>query len=390
VSPLKLSISSLSIPKSLKSARMEDTDIFDLATHVLSSISGDLANGNYTESGGTLDFAWSPERRVSAWAESPGDPNIAPNHRVVICYELALRLYRDIEDYHLFGAGALLEEPYETIFKDFKPKPRLPSHISKLNSIRNMFIGALTWVFFHEIGHLTQEHGYIRKKFGGRKLETRIEDCESDGSSELGARASLISHVTEFAADVEAVQWCIQELYRHFLPEKGNGTEHDLKEFQSNLFLMVAGISCALYRFNGDRAVDPTEHPVGSHPTPVRRLEVCLPNVYEKLDFGGIGHEVHRLNRSELVYICTGAADSAGFFWLRRQAVGNEIPAHFLTKGLLRDPFKASYWAAIIRAWDEMEPEIRKIRRFGSPIGVLSFTSEFRSQIFKGGNAPFD
>ncbi len=367
---------------------MEDTDVINLAVDVLSSVSGDLAGGIYADLGGTLDFAWSTERRVSAWAESPGDPNVAPNHRVVICYELALRLYRDVEDYHQFGAAALLEEPYDTIFKDFNPKPRLPGYIDKLDSIQNMFIGALTWVFFHEVGHLIQEHGYIREKFGGQSLVARIDDCESDGSNELGARASLISHVTEFAADVEAIQWCVQELARHFLPMEGNATENDLKEFRSNLFLLVTGISCALYRFNGDRPVDPTKHPVGSHPTPIRRLEVCLPNVFEKLDLGGLGHELHLLSRSELVYLCTGAAYSAGFFWLKRYASGGDIPAHFMAKGLLQDPFKASYWTAVVRAWDEVEPEIRKVHRFGSKLGILSFTPEFRSKIFEDRDVP--
>lgn len=363
---------------------MEDSEVIELAVAVLSSISGDLASGVYADLEGTLDLAWSMEPRVSAWAEAPGDPAVAPKHRVVICYELALRLYRDVEDYHMFCAGALLEDPYKTFFKDFNPKPRLPEHIERSDSIRNMFIGALTWVFFHEIGHLTQEHGYIRKKFGGPLLEARIEDCESAGSRAIGAKESLISHVTEFAADVEATQWCMQELIRHFLPAEEDTTEYDLKEFHGNLFLIVAGISCTLYRFNGDRPVEPTEYPTGSHPTPIRRLEACLPNVFEKLDFGGQGYELHRLSRSELVYLCSGAADSAGFFWLWRYAVGGGIPAHFMARGVLQDPFKSSYWTAIVNAWDAVKPEIRKVRRFGNTLGILSFTSEFRERIFDG------
>jgi len=227
---------------------MEDSEVINLAVEVLSSISGDLAKGIYAQLGGSLELAWSIEPRVSAWAEAPGNPNDPPRHRVVICYELALRLYKDIEDYHTFGADALLEEPYKTVFKEFDPKPRLPDHIDRLDSIRNMFIGALTWVFFHEMGHLMQEHGHIRAKFGSQCSEVLIEDCEAVGSRILGPTESLISHVTEFAADVEAVQWCTQELVRHFLPEERPTTAHDLKEFRGNLFLMTAGISCASYR----------------------------------------------------------------------------------------------------------------------------------------------
>lgn len=369
----------------MKTSETSDSDVIDLAVNVLTSIAGDLHAGIYTDLKGSLSLGWSDEPIVSAWAEAPGDPNVPPNHRVVICYELAVRLYRDVEDYHEFAEGPLFKEPYEKIFEHFEPKPKLPEHIDRFDSIRNMFIGALTWVFFHEIGHLMQEHGYIRYGFGGQALESCIEDCESVGSRELSSRESLVSHVTEFAADVEAAQWCMLELIRHFLPRQRDITEHDLNEFHGNLFLMMAGVSCALYRFNGDRAVEPTENPISSHPTPIRRLEVFLPNVFEKLDFGGRGHELHGLSRRELVYLCTGAAYSAGFSWLWRYGIRGEIPDHFMAKGLLQDPFKVSYWGAIVRTWDEVEPEIRRIRRFGNPLGILSFTSQFRNEIF-GGN----
>ncbi|TAL52256.1 MAG: hypothetical protein EPN89_02265 [Methylovulum sp.] len=366
----------------MKATSLKDLDIYDKATIVLSSITKDLADSVYAELGGTLNFAWSIEPRVSAWAESDNDPDSAPKHRVVMCYELARQLYRDVEKYHLFGESDLLEEPYKTFFKAFKYPPVFQNHIDKLDSIWNMFIGALTWVFFHEIGHLAQEHGYIRNKFGGQTLETRIEDCESHGTQELGEKESVISHVTEFAADVEAIQWCVQELIRHFLPKDENTDESILKEFQSNLFLLVCGISCVLYRFNGDRLLEPQEHPVLSHPTPIRRLEVCLPNIFEKLDLGGHGQKLHQLSRSDLVYLCSDAANSAGFFWLWHSR-RNYIPDNFMIKGLLQDPFKTSYWKEILTAWDEVEPDIRKIRRFGSSFGILSFTAEFRLEIFK-------
>jgi hypothetical protein len=241
-----------------------------------------------------------------------------------------------------------------------------------------MFIGALTWVFFHELGHLSQEHGYIRKKYGAQPLDSRVVDCDSNGSDEMSVREATISHVTELAADVEATQWCSFELIRHFIPE-GGADEHDLAEFQANLFLMTAGISCALYRFNGRRSIEPTNIPIGSHPTPIRRLEVCLANIFEKLDLGGAGKRIHRLDRKKLVYTCTGAAYSVGFYWLTQLYASDIRPTHFIPKGVLQDPFIGEYWAEIIKTWDEFEPDILKIRRFGSELGILSFAEGLRA-----------
>lgn len=361
---------------------MTDQEIYELASSVVGSIVSDLSEGIYAELGGSLMASWSTEPKVAAWAASLADPKDAPEHRVVMCYELVRQLYRNTEEYHKFATDQFLEDQFQIVFRDYDPLPRLAEHIPRENSIRNMFIGALTWVFFHEIGHLVQEHGYIRTTFGGTEAGMDIEDCESDGNKPLEGRASVISHVTEFAADVEATQWCVGELVRHFVPKLEDIDEHALLEFRSNLYLMVSGISCAFYLFHGQRSAAPTSFPYGSHPTPIRRLEVCLPNVFEKLDFGGRGEKFHGLSRAQLVYLCTGAAYSAAFYWLWRYAKQPGIPEHFMPKGLLQDPFRVTYWGAIVAAWDEIEPAIQEIRRFGSKLGVLDFTATFRSQVF--------
>ena len=388
---------------------MTDQEIYAIAANVINAIVGDYSHGIYADLGGTLKSSWSDEQKFSAWAESEGNIESPPQHKVVLCYELARKLYRDAEDFHQFMDTELSKEIYQALFQDFEMKPRLSEEITRAGSIKNMFIGALTWVLFHELGHLTQEHGYIRLKFGGIGVNTHIEDCESDGSQPLNGKAAIISHATEFAADVEAINWCIVELVRHFLPlsetdkelilrelsqdELGKDhpllapplteseKEHRLLEFQGNLFRMVCGMSCAFYRFYGERTVAPEPVPQGSHPTPIRRLELCLPSIFERLDDAGRGQELHGLNRRHLVELCRGAADSSGLFWLWRYGQSTGIPDNFIIKGILQDPHFETYWAAIVSAWDEMEPTIKNIRRFGFNGGMLTFTDALRSQL---------
>lgn len=367
-----------------KSESMLDKDIYDLATDVLTAITRDLSEGIYAKLGGTLSFSWSTDNRVSAWAESNGEIYSPPKHNIVFCYELARRLYRDCENYHDFAATMFFQEPFQTILKIYDPWSKLPNHIDSEGRISNMYFGALTWVYFHELGHLMQEHGHIRSLFGYKGLQTFIEDCEADGNTKLTGRDAVISHVTELAADVEAIQWCTQELTRHFFSKQKEVDEFSKKEFQDNLYLFVCGISCALYRFSGERYVAPEASPEGSHPSPLRRLNQCLPNLYEKLDFNGHGQKLHGLNRTQLVHLSLGAANSVGLFWFWIYGKQSDIPEYFLAgAGIIHDPFRATYWQPIVRAWDEIKPEIKKIRRFGNELGILYFTDYALSSIFQ-------
>lgn len=357
---------------------IEDLEIYEISRELTRSIAHDFSEGIYRELNGELVVAWSELQRASAWAESKGDINSPPNHKIVITYELARRLYRDAEAYYQYASNEFLNEKIQSIFQGFDPKPKLPNHLNDVDSIRNIFIGSLTWVFFHELGHLKQEHGYIRKLFGVSSSGSFIEDCEASGIQALSGRAAAISHVTEFAADVEATVTCVLELVRHFLRPDSNNSEHDLSEFRNNLYLMMCGVSCALYRFHGDSIPASESIPTGSHPTPIRRLEVFLPNVYERLDV--LGEKFHGLNRKYLVYLCAGAADSVALFWLHPYLPQSSGVAHFMVRGILQDPFKR-YWIEIIQIWDEVRKEIKKVRRFGDDFELLSFTDELRTRM---------
>lgn len=362
---------------------MQDQEIYELAQDVLNSIVADLSGGIYKKLGGTLTLSWGTTPKVSAYAKSQYTPNSPPKHHVCVSYELVRTFYRDAELFHNFASTTLLESNVQVLYQGFDPKPELPKHLKKEEIIHNMFIGALTWVFFHELAHLSQEHGHIRNIFGNIQKTTIIEDCESVGCQILDPRTASISHTTEFAADIEATHWCTMELARHFLPLEQVVNSECKKEFSSNLYLLVCGISCAFYRFYGLSAINPEAIPMSSHPTPVRRLELITVNLFEKLDADGYGEKLHGLSRSQLINLCTGAADSSGFFWLWRNSPKQSLPNNFMLKGLLQDPHIALYWPTIINTWDEIESEIIDVRHFGSKFGILNFTHEFRSNILK-------
>lgn len=357
---------------------MTDVEVFELAASVTSTITKDLSEGIYVQLRGSLTMTWSTSPRFNASAHSLGPSSEPPRHKIVLNYELARQLYRDTE-YYLEFVDNFHDDKLLPLFQGLDFAPNVPRYFSHKERAANMFIGALTWVYFHEIGHLWQEHGEIRRQFGdlGEKAEL-IEECLAESEEQLTGRDAALWHATELAADFHATSTCLFELIRHFASDAIRGKAQDLQPFRAAVYLLTCGISCACYRFYGLRPTDSLPHPVGSHPTPIRRLEVVIPQLFEFLDNGG----AFGMDRRELILLCSGAAYSCGFYflgWLKSP----EVPENYMLKGLLNDPSGPSYWKVIVDVWDEIEPRIRQIRRSAIELGMLRFASDFRSKVLK-------
>lgn len=356
---------------------MENFEIYDLAANVTNTITQDLSEGIYKDLGGSLSVAWSDEPLFNASAESKGEPNEPPQHKIILNYEMARQIYRDAELY-LDYAKEFHTEKLLPLFGGLDFASELPKFFRREDSVKNMFIGALTWVYFHERAHLWQEHGYIRREFGdlcGKAV--RIEECSAEGGEPLKGKNAALWHATELAADFEATNTCLNEIIRHFAYDAIHGRPQDLTQFRIALYLLTCGISCACYRFYGIRPVDPEQYPTGSHPNPIRRLEFSIPNMFGYLDLS----RFHEMDRRQLVSLCGGAAYSCGFYFLGWIKDIKVIPENYMVKGLVNDPFRLSYWREIVNSWDEIEPTIKNIRRAGTESSLLHFAPDFRLKV---------
>lgn len=351
---------------------MEDIEIYELAGNVLSAITGDLNEGAYGNLGGTITLSWSETPTLNAWAESSSNVDEPPQHKIGIHYELVRQVYRDIEAFCSYLDSNIDKQVLDFLFQDFEqPIEMLPSIFSSEAHRKNMFIAAITWVYFHELGHLTQEHGYIRsqKLNVGTKL---IEECYAQGGDLIKGEASALYHATEMAADFEAINFCLGELVRHFKGE-------DLK---ASIYLFICGISCVLYRFHGNKSLALDSEPIGTHPNPLVRLENVIPQIYEFLSIPELhSHIGVELNRKMMLELCNQASSAAGLFWLRRLNTSLDKPEDYFLTGNLNRANGKSYMRAIIGAWDEVEPTVRDLRRFGSSFGVLRFSTHTRQSV---------
>jgi hypothetical protein len=330
-------------------------------------------------------MSWLEKNTVNAWAEStyPDSREGKVEHKITISYGLIQQLYQHSKMYHEFMVKYQDSDYFSHIFQNHNPKSKLPKFDSPENSINNMLLGGLTWVYFHELGHLIQEHGYIRKKFSSiHSSSSCIEESYSNFNISLQGKDSSIFHTTEFAADFEAINFCVTELIRHFFTDdeikRDVISEDSRHEFLSTLYLFVCGLTCTMYLFYGNKKNNLTSSPEGSHPQPIRRLDACIPHLIEKLDLIFKCIPSMKLNRPEIVYLCIGASHSYGIFW---QSSNNNHEIE-LPEGIQQDPHYMSYWRNIIKTWDEIKNEVESVRWSGSTFGLLQFSDEFRKKFF--------
>jgi len=97
-----------------------------------------------------------------------------------------------------------------------------------------MSLGSLTFVFFHELGHLLQRNTCLRERFGNNIAST-INEYNIDRENKLVGKQAAISHITELYADSYGIDSCLSEIIRHFKDDK--------KELKVALYQLVCGLS---------------------------------------------------------------------------------------------------------------------------------------------------
>ena len=144
---------------------LSESEVYQLAGNVINSICRDMNNTIYKKIGGKLSIIWRENESFNASAKilnSLADP---PNHQIFLNYYLVKELYRDVVAYHEFAENIHYQPDILQLLNSISEAPMLPKDFTKQDNINNMFMASLTFVFFHELGHLMQQHGRIRAVF---------------------------------------------------------------------------------------------------------------------------------------------------------------------------------------------------------------------------------
>ncbi|MBO8213149.1 hypothetical protein [Acinetobacter nosocomialis] len=363
---------------------LSESEVYQLTGSVIHSISEDLNRSIYKKLDGKLTIVWRESESFNASAQILNKISEPPNHRITINYGLVKELYQDVIHYHEFAENIHYQPAILSLLNSITEMPTLPKCFNKKESINNMFMACLTFIFFHELGHLMQQHARIRATFSEHFVEDfMISECEANNSTKLIGKQAAISHTTELAADFSAVTRCISELFRHFSDEEIVGKDHGGIPFLGAVQLFVSGISCLFYRFRGFESSHLETVPCGSHPFPLIRLELNLPHIYEMLSFP-IVNEIMGcdLDRKKIVELVTRAAYSGAYFWLVRAGDhSQEIPKNYIFKGILNSDESKKYTSCIIQTWDEIEDMIDSYNLDELPLTKITFTDQIRELI---------
>ncbi|MFX5297335.1 hypothetical protein ABTD24_11585 [Acinetobacter baumannii] len=363
---------------------LSESEVYQLTGSVIHSISEDLNRSIYKKLDGKLTIVWRESESFNASAKILNKISEPPNHRIYINYGLVKELYQDVIQYHEFAENIHYQPAILSLLNSITEMPTLPKCFNKKESINNMFMACLTFIFFHEVGHLMQQHIRIRATFSEHFVEDfMISECEANNSTKLIGKQAAISHTTELAADFSAVTRCISELFRHFSDEEIVGKDHGGISFLGAVQLFVSGISCLFYRFRGFESSHLETVPCGSHPFPLIRLELNLPHIYEMLSFPIVNEIMgYDLDRKKIVELVTRAAYSGAYFWLVRAGDPSQgIPKNYLFKGILNSDESKKYTSCIIQTWDEIEDMIDSYNLDDLPFTKITFTDQIRELI---------
>lgn len=306
------------------------------------------ANKNiYHGLGGELSLEF-PLGAPNALALVTGDVNTPYKHVIKITTSMLLEIYRDAFVFPLISKRIALETqtisdlndnfivPFDERYMFSTGVPILPSEstngvlrdcfinylkINKTNLNQDkrmsendvacrfvMFELVLTWVFFHELGHLVQRHHMLKFKYGST-LELKIEENNNSGEPDISGQAR------EILADIEGLDLTLKYMKRKkiFNPQ--------------SLYLLMSGINCMYQRFyqNYDTNLDIHQ---GTHPHPVIRNEFSEHYILQWM--------IHFLERvpSEaalpLSYLSIRSSIMCGQFWAIRveRFDGGSLPTY--------------------------------------------------------------
>ena len=368
-----------------------DHEIIEIATNVLGNLVDEISDAQYSKLSGSLRIGWSIKKVFNACVYSVVSSTGGPEHYIEINYELVIQLYRYAERFYVFTQDERLHKFLNNFPADYTSFPLLPHDTTKSSCINNMFMASLTWVLFHELGHAVQEHGVIRKKYccnagadglaDNKSSQVYTEELNVQGEKDLSRHCSLIYHVTELAADYEATNISLSEIFRHarqFAPENANLQWEQVLDM---CYLMIASMAYTFYRFNGGRMIPQEAAPTGTHPNAIFRMEMVVRQICQLLRLQAVKSEYVITDRHILI-LSKQAADLGAIFWYFAHSDKSVDIVDLVIKGLSERPEFRSYAKELITTWDNVLPEILEIRYFGSQFGILHFDNEYRQYAF--------
>ncbi len=366
---------------------METFEICQFAESVLRTMVLEINKETYIPNGGILQIYFSREEIKNAYAQNISTESSPFNHKITITYELICSLYENAVIFHNYLESEFDKKHFDFYFKeDVNYNDLIPEKWNQEQFCKNLFLAALTWIFFHELAHLNQNHfKLVTRTYKLNDLSTRnniiFDEIIFLIKFDNGQSTFTDNHVFEFFADYEATIICISELIRHFYD--------DSKELENMIYIFTCGVSLALYSFqNKDYfEISLEDSFTYSHPLPLVRLGMVIPILNEffsliaKASYEIEGKKLLNLDRKEIVQLTNRAWVVNSLFWWRIANVPSEFLKNFQIIGLLSDEDFKQYLKLIVKKSDEFREKIIEQQLIRNQFTVMTFTDQVRNLV---------
>lgn len=320
--------------------KMKKEEICGKACEIIGSVAADMNIAYYEKIFGELKVSWRTDKVFNARARSNIDISNPPEHEITLFYETVIQIYKDAEKFYEFINGPISK--FKFLFKTlgYEDESLKFEFHQKEHFINNFFAAGITYLFGHEMGHLVQEHTHIRNKFGkysGKDLE--IDEGEANHSNlELTDEQSIVWHVTELAADYEAISWCLYEILRHAVDPSiiNNPIEKEERGrvFFENTLIFSLAITCVHFRFNGLKVIYAPEYPSGSHPHPILRIEKNVLQVVSGLHFLQKVFDIN-MSKAEVAKYINKGVQAANLLWISEYIKPSEYKEEYIVGAII-------------------------------------------------------
>lgn len=348
---------------------MKLNELESFTSDKLNQLTKDLNALHYTNDGDRLTWGFSPATEINAWADSFTTRDQPAYHSVTLTQQLVLSIHRDIEDYLCYLESHQDDALFCRVFDGVDHLSSMLNGFTREQCFKNIYLAAIVWIYYHELGHLSQEHGLIRKKYVSENT-SKIAECFAHSREPLTGKAAAIFHTTEIAADFYSVVCCCRDLTQADSPEIVPVILHHL----------FCGITLAIHRFHGDQGFIPQPVPEGKHPKPLVRLELMYPLVAEVLSSGLYESRHPDFDKKNILEITSQSAFTVALFWLKKKSLADQRNADYFLQSILFKPGVIDYLKIIIDTWDEIEDEILSLKRFGDFPFILTFSDQLRER----------
>lgn len=340
------------------------------AQRLVDYLSDQMRSQIYNHSDTTLTVSWSSSPNFYASAGASSDNS---THHITIGYELLEKIYKDSLLLSHTSVKIFADDRYKLLFGDKHRSTNgvLPEDTDPDQCKLLMFRGTVTFIFFHELAHLIQGHGFLNGSVNANKLHELVEhNLNEDTSTE----SVELSHYLEICADTEAINWTLQAMAICSSNKKLNYTP---------FYMLVCGLTCMFHRFFESSTSNIGF--LGSHPNPSIRkdfvrntlLAETSKRIYKE-------NSSWKYNYSSMVMDISLAQLHAHLYWHLAHNIEESMP-RMMSIHSFSSPDVQPYLSKLFSINEQLSPKINQYYLGKGEASTLShYHSSFVEKIHQG------